>query len=112
MVKIQNTKFSRFTNKLSISLGNSFIGPWKKRSLGLLSLLLGFYFGSNLTVLFQQTTNNRLLVVMSMILLIEIFVRLRSFYKKGNKPSILLISDNFRIGCIYSVVLEAFKLGS
>ena len=34
---------------ISLYLSTSLIGPWKRRSLGLISLLLGYYIGSNIT---------------------------------------------------------------
>ncbi len=93
-------------------LSTALIGPWKRRSLGLISLLVGFYIGSNLTVYFLNTIRQRPIVVFIMFLLIELMVRMRTRVKKVPYPLYWLAIDNIRIGTIYSVVLEAFKLGS
>tara|TARA_Y100001968_G_C19277675_1_gene677605 strand:+ start:510 stop:797 length:288 start_codon:yes stop_codon:yes gene_type:complete len=93
-------------------LSTSLVGPWKTRSLGILSLLLGYYIGSNLTVFFFERTGNRILIVISMVILIELLIRLRSKMSLFLKPYFLILIDNIRIGSVYAVVLEAFKLGS
>ena len=111
-MSLQKTKFQSFLNNTIGSLSKSFIGPWKLRSLGLLSLLIGFYLGSNLTVYYLQKTGQRPLVVFFMVIIIELLIRLRSNVKNTTWPLLWLAIDNVRIGSIYSIVLEAFKLGS
>tara|TARA_Y100001968_G_C19424074_1_gene753353 strand:+ start:1953 stop:2294 length:342 start_codon:yes stop_codon:yes gene_type:complete len=113
MINKQNTNFLLLSNKIIDLIFSSLLGPWKIRSLGLLSLLFGYYLGSNLTVYYFEKTDNRILIVIIMMLIIETLVRLRGrFGIIGKAKLILLILDNLRIGCVYSIVLEAFKLGS
>ena len=109
---MQNTRFSQLTNKVGQYFSTSFLGPWNRRSIGLISLLLGFYIGSNVTVYFLQRIGQRPIVVFFMVLIIEILVRLRSYVSRTPWPIHWLMIDNLRIGTIYSVCLEAFKLGS
>ena len=111
-MKPQTTNYSKLQAKLIAFLSTSLVGPWKTRSFGLLSLLIGFYFGSNLTVFFFERTGNRLLIVISMVFIIEILIRIRSKLLTQSKNYILVFIDNLRIGSVYAVVLEAFKLGS
>ena len=111
-MRTQETSLSRFVQKISKFLNTSLVGPWKVRSTGLLSLLIGFYIGSNLTVYYFERSNNRLMVVLAMVLLIEILIRLRTNVSLTKLNIPILILDNLRIGSVYSVVLEAFKLGS
>ena len=63
-------------------------------------------------MLFLEETGKRAFVVMIMVITIEILVRLRSLVKSKKWPIYWLAIDNIRIGSIYSVVFEAFKLGS
>tara|TARA_B100000700_G_C14503743_1_gene605303 strand:- start:122 stop:460 length:339 start_codon:yes stop_codon:yes gene_type:complete len=112
MMKKQFTRFERTTGKLNSIVFSSFIGPWKKRSLGLLSILIGFYIGSSLTVYFFQKTQNRLLVVLLMVFIVEMLIRFRNRYRDKTIPMYLIVIDNLRLGSIYAIVLEAFKLGS
>jgi hypothetical protein len=47
-----------------------------------------------------------------MVVLVELLIRLRSHVVEA-KPSLAwVICDNVRIGIVYAVVLEGFKLGS
>ena len=111
-MKSQNTNYTNFISNAFDFITRSFIGPWKTRSLGLIALLIGFYIGSNLTVFFFEKTDNRLLIVLIMTAIIEFIIRIRGQLKKKFNKYILIIIDNLRIGTVYAVVLEAFKLGS
>ena len=54
----------------------------------------------------------RPVVVLLMVLGLELLVRLRTRFV-GERPALAwLIADNLRLGVVYAVVLEAFKLGS
>ena len=109
---MQQTRLNNFLNRLGIYLSTSFLGPWRRRCIGLISLLFGYYLGSNLTVYFLQEVGQRPLVVLVMFILIELLIRIRSRVNKFPWPLHWLAIDNLRIGTVYSVVLEAFKLGS
>ncbi len=109
---MQNTRFTNLLDQLLSYFSRSFSGPWNRRSIGLISILLGYYLGSNLTVYFLQRIGQRPIVVLVMVIIIELLIRLRSYVTKTPWPLHWLIIDNLRIGSIYSVCLEAFKLGS
>jgi hypothetical protein len=47
-----------------------------------------------------------------MVLLVELIVRLRGRLVKATPGLGWMVVDNLRIGVVYSVVLEAFKLGT
>ena len=108
----QNTRYESIQNQLGLLLTNIFNSPWKKRSLGLISLLFGYTFGTNITVFYLAKTNNRPLIALIIVVLVEILVRIRSSYREIKLPIYWLILDNIRIGLIFSIVLEAFKIGS
>ena len=110
--QLQNTRFNQFQEKIGEYLSTSIVGPWSRRSITLISLLLGYYLGSNLTVYFLQVFRHRTLVVLFMVILIEILIRLRTNVSRTPWPISWLAIDNVRIGAVYSVCLEAFKLGS
>ena len=108
----QSTRLDKFLSRIGLYLKTSLVGPWSRRSLGLISLLFGFYLGSNITAYFLQEVGQRPLVVGIMVLVIELIIRLRTTIKVEPIPIYWLAIDNLRIGIIYAVVLEAFKLGS
>jgi hypothetical protein len=54
----------------------------------------------------------RPLAVLILVVIVEVVVRLRGRLVKADPPLAWLLVDNVRLGLIYSVVVEAFKLGS
>ena len=89
-----------------------FRGSWRRRSLAVLALLLGFYAGENITALWLEQVGQRPVVVLLLVLLLELMVRVRTRVV-GERPGLgWIVADNLRLGLVYAVVLEAFKLGS
>jgi len=78
----------------------------------LLALLIGFYAGENITALWLERVGQRPVVVLLLVLLLEAVVRLRTRVVAEQPGLGWVIADNLRIGLVYAVVLEAFKLGS
>ena len=110
---LQATRYERLQRRIGVHMNQAFIGPWRRRSVGVLALLFGFIMGSNVTMYwFQKSGQNRPAAVLVMVLIIEVIVRLRSKVRSDPWPLPWLALDNLRIGTIYAVVLEAFKLGS
>ena len=96
----QITRFDRLQRRFGDLLLSGLRGSWRRRSLVVLALLLGFYGGQNVTALWL------------LVLAIELMVRLRSRMVAERTPLGWLLLDNLRIGLVYALVLEAFKLGS
>ena len=101
-----------FIKNLFGSFSQSFIGPWRYRSIGILSILIGYYLCSTIFAFILVENEQRVIVVLLLFLLLEIAVRSRSILYNRNRLNLLLIIDSLRIGSFYAIVLEAFKLGS
>ena len=56
-MNIQNTNYEKAQRKLIGAFSNSVIGPWKQRSLSLISLLVGYYIGSNSILYYLEKTD-------------------------------------------------------
>ena len=110
---LQRTRFNRALEQLgSLVLGN-IRGNWRYRSSVVLALLLGFYAGSNVTAyVVVRLPGGRPMAVLLMVLLVELVVRLRGRLAAPQPDLGWVIVDNLRIGMVYAVVLEAFKLGT
>jgi hypothetical protein len=109
---LQPTRFDGLQRRLGGFLLGGFRGSWRRRSLAVLALLLGFYAGENITALWLERVGQRPLVVLLLVLLLELVVRLRTRLV-GDRPGLgWILIDNLRLGVVYAVVLEAFKLGS
>ena len=109
----QTTRFDRLQRRVGDALLGGFRGSWRRRSLAALALLGGFYGGQNVTALWLERFGQRPLVALALVLLIEVVVRCRTRLVGDERlPLGWLMLDNLRIGLVFALVLEAFKLGS
>ena len=71
-------------------------------------------FGSNYLKISDMVRVGILMNLISIIIifLMETSIRMLKFSNKSNFSIIIYIINNFRIGSTYSLILEAFKLGS
>ena len=110
---LQQTRFNRLQGALADGISPWLVGSWRSRSLQLLALLLGGYLGANLTAYVNdRIPGGRPMAVLAMVLVVELLIRLRSRLVQGRPPLGWVLCDNLRMGMVYSVVLEAFKLGT
>jgi hypothetical protein len=108
----QNTRLEQLLTGLNRQLFSAWKGPWRRRSLLLLTLLLGMYLGENLTSVWIVKFGVRPAVVLGLVLGLEVIVRQRSRWVREPAPLVWCLCDNLRIGVVYAVVFEAFKVGS
>lgn len=110
---LQSTRYNQVQAAVAQTLGAGLGGSWRARSLQMLALLLGFYLGANLTTyIIVRLPGGRPGAVLLVVLLVELVIRLRSRLVRGRTPLAWVLCDNLRIGAVYSVVLEAFKVGT
>ncbi|WP_461565905.1 DUF565 domain-containing protein [Synechococcus sp.] len=108
----QSTRFNKVQEALTEQLLGWISSSWYKKSLGLLSLLAGYYLAANLTSVYLNFTKLQSFGALGLLLLVEFQVRLRTRFNTSKNSIFWLMSDNLRVGAVYAVVLEAFKLGS
>ena len=108
---MQKTNFSRITYQLNNLFFGFLSDTWRTKSIGLISVLTGYFLFANFLTKFISEGKNELIMVPIIMVLVEIIIR--------SKPSssskfydLWSIFDKLRIGAIYAVILEAFKLGS
>ena len=110
---LQQTRVNKVLSAVGRSLASTLGSSWRDRSLKLLALLLGFYLGTNLTTYVNDSIpGGRPAAVLLMLLVVEALIRLRSRWVVGRAPLGWLLCDNLRLGAVYAVVLEAFKVGT
>ena len=108
---MQKTKFSKFTNKLNNLFSGFLSDTWRSKSISLISVLTGYFLFANFLTKFISEGKNELIMVPIIIVFIEIIIRIKP--SSGSKfYYIWTVVDKLRIGAIYAVILEAFKLGS
>ena len=109
---MQKTNFRRFLVSLASIFNTIIVDSWAKRSILLLSLLLGFYFTNSLLSFLLDKSINTIFLAIIIILIMELSIR-SSLMSNISKLSVIIMSiNNFRIGATYALILEAFKLGS
>lgn len=108
----QATRFQHLLERIATALLQGVRGSWRRRSLSLIALLAGFFAGNNLTSYFLVTIGQRPVVVLVLVVGLELLVRLRSHQVRGEPSLAWVICDHLRLGLVYAVVAEAFKLGS
>ena len=101
---LQPTRFNRAIERLGAQLLGNLRGNWRHRSSVVLALLLGFYAGSNVTAY--------VLLLIPGGRPMELVVRLRGRLVRATPGLGWVLVDNLRIGMVYAVVIEAFKLGT
>ena len=108
---MQKTNFSRITYQLNKLFFGFLSDTWRTKSIGLISVLTGYFLFANFLTKFISEGKNELIMVPIIMVLIEIVIRIKpssgsKFYYMWN------LVDKLRIGAIYAIILEAFKLGS
>lgn len=115
---MQRTRLNSLVTVTGDRLELLFSNPWRRISLSIISILLGFFMGSAIITTAGQDAVWDIpaaAVLFSFTELISMFVyRRRS--TKGNPPQrqslYIDVLNLFKVGLIYSLFLEAFKLGS
>ena len=110
----QRTRYAAFERSLGRSLLGQLRRSWRHASLALLSLLVAYFLSQNLiSLLLVRVPGGRPAVVLTLVLSMELLVRLRTRVARSEeKPLLWVMLDNLRLGATYAVVLEAFKLGT
>ena len=109
---MQKTKFREFIDGTLVIIKPLISDSWSKRSILLISILSGFYFTNSFISYLLDKSVNTIFISISILFIMELTIRSLNLTNSG-KISILFIAiNNFRIGSTYSLILEAFKLGS
>ena len=108
---MQKTGLYKSSEKIIERLAIWAANPWRRYSLLVIILLIGFLIGSSLGMI------NGVLALMDPIgafvtlLFLEILVKARFFFLRSRKPLILVrVFDMFRIGIAYGLFSEGLKL--
>ena len=109
--RMQKTFLYKSSSEIIDRLANWAANPWRRYSLLVIILLIGFLIGSSLGMI------NGVLALMDPIgafvtlLFLEILVKARFFFLRSRKPLILVrVFDMFRIGIAYGLFSEGLKL--
>ena len=108
---MQKTRFTVFYDSLNLVFLSFLKSSWKDKSINLLSILFGYFLFANFITKFISEGKNELLMIPIIIILFEIIIRIKPL-RKSNIYLLWMLLDKIRIGAVYALILEAFKLGS
>ena len=108
---MQKTRFSIFFNSINFVFLGFLKSSWKDKALNLLSILFGYFLFANFITKFISEGENELLMIPIIIIMFEILIRIKPL-KESQIYLLWMILDRIRIGSVYALILEAFKLGS
>ncbi len=108
---MQKTNFSRIIYQLNNLLFGFLSDSWRIKSIGLISVLTGYFLFANFLTKFISEGKNELIMVPIIIVFIEIIIRIKPS-SNSKFYYIWTVVDKLRIGAVYAIILEAFKLGS
>jgi len=106
---MQKTRLRKFVETIVGIINPVISDSWSKRSILLLSLLIGFYFTNSLLSFLLDKSFNTIYIAILILLIMELLIR-SSLISKFS--TIIMSLNNFRIGSTYALILEAYKLGS
>jgi hypothetical protein len=108
---MQKTNFSRITYQLNNLFFGFLSDTWRTKSIGLISVLTGYFLFANFLTKFISEGKNELIMVPIIILIVEMIIRIKPS-SSSKFYYIWTVVDKLRIGAFYAIILEAFKLGS
>ena len=108
---MQKTNFSRITYQLNNLFFGFLSDTWRSKSINLISVLTGYFLFANFLTKFISEGKNELIMVPIIIVFVEIIIRIKPS-SNSKFYNLWLVVDKLRIGAIYAIILEAFKLGS
>ena len=109
--KPQKTKFQRLVIENFDSLSQWALNPWRRYSLALTVLLIGYFFGSSLGMISAVVELIDPVGAFLSILFIEILIQFRRRLRFDKRMKILvLLIDSLRLGLFYGFFTESLKL--
>ena len=85
--------------------------PWRRYSISLIVLLIGYFFGSSLGMVSAVVELMDPIAAFLAVALIEILIKLRRSYRiEMKKKFLVLLIDSLRLGLFYGFFTESLKL--
>jgi len=108
---MQKTRFTAFFDSLNLVFLSFLKSSWKDKAIHLLSILFGYFLFANFITKFISEGKNELLMIPVIIIIFEVIIRIKPS-SNSNIYLLWILLDKIRIGAVYALILEAFKLGS
>jgi len=110
---MQNTRLNNLFDAIARNTAQWFLNPWRRISLCIVNFLFGFFMGTAVATTAGQQA--RLDIWIAAILVIMTEVGSKIIYSRSPQQQRILWVESlnyFKVGLIYSLYVEALKLGS
>lgn len=114
---MQDTRLNQLLGRTAQQLTRVFLNPWRRLAFLFICLLFGFFLGTAVSTTTGQTADLDIVVAGIIVSICEVISWLT--YGRPNRrpdqPSRSLVLDSLnvlKLGLLYGLVVEAFKLGS
>lgn len=110
---MQNTRLTTLFDTTAANLGGWLRNPWRRLSVIIIALLLGNFLGTAVSTISGQKADLDVIVAAILVAMTELVSRIAYGSKAETRRSLLIqILNALKLGLIYSLFVEAFKLGS
>lgn len=112
---MQRTRLSTLFNTAENRLAQFTDNPWRRVSLSIISLFFGFFIGAAISTIAGQRSILDIVGAALVVLFTEAISSLfytRIPFRRNQRALWLDLLNVFKVGVMYSLFLEAFKLGS
>jgi uncharacterized membrane protein YoaK (UPF0700 family) len=110
---MQNTRLNNLLDTIASRLSQWFLNPWRRLSLLIISFFFGTFLGTAISTTAGQKAELDIVVAAFLVFLTEITSRMFYSWSFLAKRSLWIESVNIlKVGFIYSLFIEALKLGS
>jgi hypothetical protein len=109
---MQNTRLNNLFDAIARRIGEVLANPWRRLSLLVISFLSGFFLGTAVSTTAGQKAELDIVAAAFILLVTETVSRI--YYRRGNGINSLGLEllNTLKIGLMYSLFIEALKLGS
>ena len=108
---MQKTRVTVFFDSLYLLFLGFLKSSWRDKAFNLLSILFGYFLFANFITKFISEGKNELIMIPVIIIIFELIIRIKPL-RSSNIYLVWMMFDKIRIGGVYALILEAFKLGS
>ncbi len=110
---MQNTRLSTLFDTIAAGLGDVFRNPWRRLAVIIISFLLGTFLGPTISTISGQKAELDIVAAALLVVITELISRFAYGSKPETQRSLLIqVINTLKLGLIYSLFIEAFKLGS
>jgi hypothetical protein len=109
---MQNTRLNNLFDAIARRTQEVLTNPWRRLSLLVISFLSGFFLGTAVSTTAGQKAELDIVVAAIIVLITEITSRVYYRRREGDKLLRFELLNTLKIGLMYSLFIEALKLGS